>query len=152
MLVLFFCDLVGLTEVFGRMSTGISGPKLPLWAPFSFLNCCKCISSMSRFKFQHPYTGSCKRRLCSHDLMTVHWMRQDQGQYFTTMLIAFIAFTTRFVASLSQSPEKKWHLENPGKLLEIKKMKTWAREARRGSYESLFLLSSGHASLNKKGN
>ena len=29
---LFFQDLEGLTEVFGHMSTGISGPKLPLWA------------------------------------------------------------------------------------------------------------------------
>ena len=34
---LFFQDLEGLTEVFGRMSAGISGPKLPLWAEFSFL-------------------------------------------------------------------------------------------------------------------
>ena len=30
-------DLEGLTEVFGRMSAGISGQKLPLWADFSFL-------------------------------------------------------------------------------------------------------------------
>ena len=28
----------GLTKVFGRMSKGISGPKLPLWADSSFLN------------------------------------------------------------------------------------------------------------------
>ena len=34
---LFFQDLEGLTEVFGRMSAGMSGPKLPLWAEFSFL-------------------------------------------------------------------------------------------------------------------
>ena len=34
---LFFQHLEGLTEVFGRMSTGISGQKLPLWAEFSFL-------------------------------------------------------------------------------------------------------------------
>ena len=34
---LFFQDLEGLTEVFGRMCAGISGPKLPLWAEFSFL-------------------------------------------------------------------------------------------------------------------
>ena len=34
----FFQDLEGLTEVFGRMSGGISGPKLPLWAEFSFLS------------------------------------------------------------------------------------------------------------------
>ena len=34
---LFFQDLEGLTEVFGRMSAGISGPKLPLWAEVSFL-------------------------------------------------------------------------------------------------------------------
>ena len=34
---LFFQDLEGLTEVFGRMSAGISGQKLPLWAAFSFL-------------------------------------------------------------------------------------------------------------------
>ena len=33
----FFQDLEGLTEVFGPMSAGISGPKLPLWADFSFL-------------------------------------------------------------------------------------------------------------------
>ena len=42
---LFFQDLEGLTEVFGRMSTGISGQKLPLWAEFSFLTpraCEKC--------------------------------------------------------------------------------------------------------------
>ena len=31
---LFFQDLEGLTEVFGRMSAGISAPKLPLWANF----------------------------------------------------------------------------------------------------------------------
>ena len=34
---LVFQDLEGLTEVFGRMSAGISGQKLPLWAEFSFL-------------------------------------------------------------------------------------------------------------------
>ena len=34
---LFFQDLEGLTKVFGRMSAGISGQKLPLWAEFSFL-------------------------------------------------------------------------------------------------------------------
>ena len=33
----FFQDLEGLTEVFGRMSVGTSGRKLPLWADFSFL-------------------------------------------------------------------------------------------------------------------
>ena len=32
-----FQDLEGLTEVFRRMSAGISVPKLPLWADFSFL-------------------------------------------------------------------------------------------------------------------
>ena len=34
---LFFQDLEGLTEVFGQMSAGISGQKIPLWAEFSFL-------------------------------------------------------------------------------------------------------------------
>ena len=34
---LFFQDLEVLTEVFGRMSAGMSGPKLPLWAEFLFL-------------------------------------------------------------------------------------------------------------------
>ena len=34
---LFFQDLEDLTEVFGRMSAGTSGQKLPLWADFSFL-------------------------------------------------------------------------------------------------------------------
>ena len=34
---LFFQDLEGLTEVFGGMSAEMSGPKLPLWAKFSFL-------------------------------------------------------------------------------------------------------------------
>ena len=34
---LFFQDFEGLTEVFGRMSAGISGQKLPVWAEFSFL-------------------------------------------------------------------------------------------------------------------
>ena len=33
----FFQDLEGLTEVFGGMSAGMSGPKLPLWAEFLFL-------------------------------------------------------------------------------------------------------------------
>ena len=33
---LFFQDLDGLTEVFNQMSTGISGPNLPLWAYFWF--------------------------------------------------------------------------------------------------------------------
>ena len=37
-----FQDLEGLTEVFGRMSAGISGPKLPLWAEFSFLISAYC--------------------------------------------------------------------------------------------------------------
>ena len=32
-----FQNLEGLTEVFGQMSAGMSGPKLPLWADFSFL-------------------------------------------------------------------------------------------------------------------
>ena len=32
-----FQDLEGLTEVFGGMSAGMSGPKLPLWAEFLFL-------------------------------------------------------------------------------------------------------------------
>ena len=35
---LFFQDLEGLTEVFGGMSAGMSGRKLPLWAEFSFLS------------------------------------------------------------------------------------------------------------------
>ena len=35
---LFFEDLEGLTEVFGRMCAGISGQKLPLWADFLFLS------------------------------------------------------------------------------------------------------------------
>ena len=35
---LFSQDLEGLTEVFGLMSAGISGQKLPLWANFSFLS------------------------------------------------------------------------------------------------------------------
>ena len=39
-MLVFFQDLGGLTEVFGRMSAGISGPKLPLWAEFSFLKTC----------------------------------------------------------------------------------------------------------------
>ena len=34
---LFFQDLEALTEVFGQMSAGISGQKLPLWAEFLFL-------------------------------------------------------------------------------------------------------------------
>ena len=34
---LFFQDMDSLTEVFGRMSAGISGAKLHLWAEFSFL-------------------------------------------------------------------------------------------------------------------
>ena len=36
--MLVFQDLEGLTEVFGRMSAGISGQKLPLRAEFSFLS------------------------------------------------------------------------------------------------------------------
>ena len=34
---LFFHDLEGQTDVFGRTSAGISDTKLPLWADFSFL-------------------------------------------------------------------------------------------------------------------
>ena len=34
---LIFQDLERLTEVFGGMSAGISGRKLPLWADFLFL-------------------------------------------------------------------------------------------------------------------
>ena len=37
MLGFFFQHLEGLTEVFGRMSAGICGQKLPLWAEFPFL-------------------------------------------------------------------------------------------------------------------
>ena len=36
--MLVFPGFGGLTEVFGRMSAGTSGRKLPLWADFSFLN------------------------------------------------------------------------------------------------------------------
>ena len=36
--MLVFQDLEGLTEVFGRISTGTSGRKLPLWGDFLFLN------------------------------------------------------------------------------------------------------------------
>ena len=35
--MLVFQDLEDLTEVFGRMSAGTSGRKLPLWADFAFL-------------------------------------------------------------------------------------------------------------------
>ena len=35
--MLFFQDLESLTEVLGGTSAGMSGPKLPLWAEFSFL-------------------------------------------------------------------------------------------------------------------
>ena len=48
---LFFQGLEGLTEVFGRMSEGISGPKLPLWADFSFL-----ISSLSQQNLRNTAT------------------------------------------------------------------------------------------------
>ena len=34
---LFFQDFEGLTEVFGRMSAGISGPKLPLFIENKFM-------------------------------------------------------------------------------------------------------------------
>ena len=34
--MLIFQDLEGLTEAFGGMSAGMSGPKLPLWAEFSY--------------------------------------------------------------------------------------------------------------------
>ena len=39
---LSFQDLEGLTEVFGRMSAGISVQRLPLWAEFSFLTFVVC--------------------------------------------------------------------------------------------------------------
>ena len=35
--LVFFQNLEGLTEVFDRMSARISGPKLPHWVDFSFL-------------------------------------------------------------------------------------------------------------------
>ena len=47
---LFFPHLEGLTEVFGRMSAGTSGRKLPLWADFSFLNVCLSVLALVIFK------------------------------------------------------------------------------------------------------
>ena len=48
---LFFQHLEGLTEVFGRMSAGISGQKkLPLWAEFPFLK--KGVKKMSKSVFR----------------------------------------------------------------------------------------------------
>ena len=44
----FFQDLEVLTEVFGRMSAGISGQKLPLWAEFSFLRTLKTQTSLNK--------------------------------------------------------------------------------------------------------
>ena len=41
--MLIFPGFGGLTEVFGRMSAGISGQKLPLWAEFSFLSFLKIL-------------------------------------------------------------------------------------------------------------
>ena len=64
---IFFQDLEGLTEVFGRMSAGISAPKLPLWAGFSFLNYatkkqklekCTCKCNRTEINLERP----CARR------------------------------------------------------------------------------------------
>ena len=63
---LFFQDLEGLTEVFGGTSAGMSGPKLPLWAEFSFLICWAQNGSLGRlFNMHHVermLVSKCHRR------------------------------------------------------------------------------------------
>ena len=50
-MLVFFQDLEGLTEVFGGTSAGMSGPKLSLWAEFSFLSkVCICDRKKLEFK------------------------------------------------------------------------------------------------------
>ena len=53
---LCFRDLEGLTEVFGGMSAGMSGRKLPLWAEFSFL---KYFGGSQKGGFQKGGFGGC---------------------------------------------------------------------------------------------
>ena len=54
---LFSQDFEGLTEVFGRMSAGISGQKLSLWAEFSFLKLVVDIS-IKRLVSRRPSSSS----------------------------------------------------------------------------------------------
>ena len=49
----FFQDLEGLTEVFGRMSAGISAPKLPLWAHFRSWSTCYSREQKRHVKLFH---------------------------------------------------------------------------------------------------
>ena len=57
----FFQHLEGLTEVFGRMSAGISGHKLPLWAEFPLLILGPSGARLRASEFPAP-------RRCAHDL------------------------------------------------------------------------------------
>ena len=52
---LFFQGLEGLTEVFGRMSARMSGPRLPLWADFSFVEF-----------IGGPIQARCLKTICPH--------------------------------------------------------------------------------------
>ena len=56
----FFQDLEGLTEFFDQMFAGMSGPKPPLWAAFSFLSEVVVQMSCTRGDGQEPH-GQHKR-------------------------------------------------------------------------------------------
>ena len=69
---LFFQDLEGLTEVLGQMSAGMSGPKLPLWADFSFL---KGLQGRSTFPLQWRFA---RQRHLPIMLCNRGWERPDE--------------------------------------------------------------------------
>ena len=74
---LFFQDLEDLTEVFGGMSAGMSGRKLPLWAEFSFLifgfvTCAKLWAFFSQ-KFLREKDAVSKSGRHSKDNSTLHY-------------------------------------------------------------------------------
>ena len=72
---LFFQDLEALTEVFGRMSAGISAPKLPLWAEFLFL------ISLSLFLLENLYQNTVfQRSLKDPVLLFLGSSRTNQGK------------------------------------------------------------------------
>ena len=110
----FFQDLEGLTEVFGRMSAGISGQKLPLWAEFSFLisgTFCPGDGLVKRLVARRCYKRRCTQSIQTGCAYTFPTDVRPQSAFFCTMQYKLEAYlqTFREVLQTTMHREKGVH-------------------------------------------
>ena len=128
----FFQDLEGLTEVFGRMSAGISGQILPLCAEFSFLN----ISAVKMLHQMCPWAGA-------DTVQLQHWFLR--GAIILIVVLTYSQKTTDvwnkdvwdFQVFSQTFLELRFSLGNEGKAGKNLNSQTWPGTPRRPSPKHL---------------